>query len=831
MSPSQHLSLDSLIAFLRPTTTISISSGSNTAVHPSAISSSIDLLRAGLANTRHTLTNLTLKQTVFIVVGASSALYVLSPTFVDCFLYLIGSSDDDEDDDNDTSSKKKKRNRSKMMLVRRKKKAGKYTVGLVNPANDCFANSNLQALASLRLLYGYISALESAVPTDAVNLNGTDETSMSSASSTNSSSTNTANDNKPTPRSSIKSNPKGIENSPIGLTLALGKTVLALNEPVLVPKSLSPWPFLRVIEAFYNSHISRNQHDAHELLHLILESLETEHERVSKYNAAQKQQQNQNGGSRVTEAVFPVPEFPFKGTTIDKITCSKCGYSPTTSSSTFIVFSLMVPQKKSAHLTDLLNEVSSPEFIKDYGCVRCRVNHVIATASATGQDREFAAALAPYAESRLSDLPDELEAQLPRSITSPISKSMQFGRLPAILAIHLSRSIYGGYGASRNSCKVTVVETIELWENIDDSPSTGPAHGEAKPAEEKKNKSAIEMAAQLLGNRRKVTYKLVAMIRHKGTHHAGHYECFRRKNLEWWIDNLPKPKPTGSTNTTANNNSNSSISNTHSNGENGSNGGKVSNGKASTVENAARNTVESTPPSPAAATADVNQNSQSGPAITNSQMGNVGTESGAPTTPTHATASIASALKADAPLDTAATAPVPATENGTTQSSSTLPDQQQLPQKSAIRAADPGRRVPTPNYDDEEDHDKLPFPQANRTTPLATSKIDVTTPKQHLAYSSSSSSVVSLVAQAQQAQQQMEQQQKQPHMHKQQLHPRSTPSPPAGSSAISRHFGTDVSPPSQYEWWKISDEKTWECSTRDVLKEESGAYLLFYERV
>ncbi|KAF5092893.1 hypothetical protein D0Z00_004351 [Geotrichum galactomycetum] len=452
----------------------------------------------------------------------------------------------------------------------------------------------------------------------------------------------------------------------------------------------------------------------------------------------------------------------------------------------------MVPQKKSAQLTDLLNEVSSPEFIKDYGCVRCRVNHVIATASATGQDREFAAALAPYTKTRLSDLPDELEARLPRSITSPISKSMQFGRLPAILAIHLSRSIYGGYGASRNSCKVTVVETIELWENIDDSSgSTGPAKGEAK--------SAIEMAAQLLGNRRKVTYRLVAMIRHKGTHHAGHYECFRRKNLEWWIDHLPKAKPTTSTNTTANNN----------NSESGTSNGKSSSSKAFSIENAASNNTgpKSTSPLPTAAAAaavDVSQSSQPGATITSSQTGNAGTE---PAVATDAGTSIGSTPKPDAPLDPAAAAAISATQNE--KPASTLQQQQPL-QKLRVPAVH--------EHEEEENHDQLPFPQANRTTPLATSKIDVTTPKQQLVYSSSSSSVVSLVAQQQQ-----------------------TPSPQLSSTtnnnntnnslAISRYFGPEISPPSQYEWWKISDEKTWECSTRDVLKEESGAYLLFYERV
>jgi hypothetical protein len=34
----------------------------------------------------------------------------------------------------------------------------------------------------------------------------------------------------------------------------------------------------------------------------------------------------------------------------------------------------------------------------------------------------------------------------------------------------------------------------------------------------------------------------------------------------------------------------------------------------------------------------------------------------------------------------------------------------------------------------------------------------------------------------------------------------------------------------KYEWWRISDDSIWECHTKDVLKEESGAYLLFYEQ-
>lgn len=786
MSLSQHTSLDSLLAFIRPTTT-TISHGSSSISTSTAITRSIGLLKTGFVGTQHFFTNLTLKQIFFLIVGTSSALYVLSPTLVDCILYLTSPSEDETENFN-----KNNKNSKKMMLVKRKKKAGKYTVGLVNPANDCFANSNLQALASLRLLYGYISTLALAVPPDITDMKRADESPASSASSTISSPTINGNSSRNTPRSSVRSNPKGIENSPIGLTLALGKTVLALNEPVLVPKSLSPWPFLRVIETFYNSHISRNQHDAHELLHLILESLEMEHERVSKFYTAQQQQQTQQANGD-TVVVSPVPEFPFKGTTIDKITCSKCGYSPTTSSSTFIVFSLMVPQKKSAHLTDLLNEVSSPEHIKDYGCVKCRVNHVLSTATATGQGRDLAVALTPYADQRrLAELPDELEAQLPRNITSPISKSMQFGKLPAILAIHLSRSIYGGYGASRNSCKVTVVETIELWENVDETDSAV----KASSSEEGK-KSSIEIAAALLGNRRKVTYRLVAMIRHKGTHHAGHYECFRRKNLDWWIDHLPKSKPASSASSvsTTNNSTSTSRRNSTSNGIDGG---------AKAEKTISRKTVTGLA-SASPESADENQDSKLESVVnTSSQLGSMVTNAAPTASPTPAVIT----------LNTDKFSPMPENCKG---------------ESSKLAASVKQVTLSQEDYD-EENHGKLPFPQANRTTPLATSKIDVTTDKKQLTYSSSSSSVVSLVAQAQQAQQQPKQQQP-PLKQQQNQQYRSSQYPTQQGTAVTRHFGPDVAPPSQYEWWKISDEKTWECSTRDVLKEESGAYLLFYERI
>lgn len=643
---------------------------------------------------QRTLSHWSWREGSLVIVAASTVIYVLFPSVLEFQgrnrnrsnrrrKKNSGQSDNDNLDD-DTNGD--------MMLMRRKKKAGKHTVGLLNPANDCFANSNLQALASLRILYGYISHLALILPPNPDQL-------------------------APEPSPSKKG-----DSAPLALSIALGKAIVQLNEPILSPKSASPWPFLHVLEKFYNSQISRNQHDAHELLHLILETLETEHSHINKIY---------NGKSSPSKKVV-IPDFPFQGMTIDRITCSKCGYSPTTSSATFIVFSLMVPQKRSANLTDLLAEVSSPEYIKDYGCTKCRATHV----RQLNKDTELVKQLEEYTtDQALLQLPEALESQLPKDITSSIAKSMQFGKLPQILTIHLSRSIYGGFGASRNSCKVNVVEFLELMEQ----PPTPTANGQDQP-------TTMNSAARMLGSRTKVTYKLMAMIRHKGTHYAGHYECFRRKNLDWWIDHLPSFKPDPETpapppapqqpvtTTTPPNPSSSEAS----------------------VDTAASSTLITTEPTPTSDMSTVNLNGTStNGTITNGNGNGNGTTNG--------------------------------NGNGTTTT-------------------------------EEDSHAKLPFPQA-RLSKVSTPTVDTTGSSNHTPSSPQAAPATGGSASSS------------PSLSPQQM----TSSSPGGSSsnmtASARYFGPDVAAPSHYEWWKISDDKTWECSTRDVLKEESGAYLLFYERV
>ncbi|ODQ63615.1 cysteine proteinase, partial [Nadsonia fulvescens var. elongata DSM 6958] len=377
------------------------------------------------------------------------------------------------------------------VVIGSSKKPGRHTVCLSNHGNDCFANSNLQALASVRSLYTYLETAITKFET-------------------------TVDNNQEILQEKLKSGQITLtRRTSASEKKTLQAFILELNEPIMNHKIISPWKLLKVLEYIYKSRISRNQHDAHELLHLILETLDNEHE-LAKKNLDVLLKPDDDDNADLTS----MPAFSFEGSTVDQIRCSRCGYIPPSISSTFLVLSLMVPQRRSVSLEDFLTESyggGSSEYIQDYGCVKCRLLYIRDTPATAQQiggipalnfPQDVYNELLKYVDDPAA-LPHDLEetylAGL-KHVTSGITKSTQFNKLPPALTIHLSRSIYSGSNASRNSCRVILSEYIEL-NQIND-------HQDSKPTV--------------------VRYKLVAMIRHKGTHYAGHYECFKRKNIRWW---------------------------------------------------------------------------------------------------------------------------------------------------------------------------------------------------------------------------------------------------------------------------------------------------------
>lgn len=184
----------------------------------------------------------------------------------------------------------------------------KYTRGLVNSGNDCFANSTFQALSSLNCLKEWLGESIQEYHTK----HGIQSTSEE--------------DKEPTNVIWIESLMQFLDQ--------LTPENLSSSDPISV------WPLLRVMEARYGARISRAQQDAHEMLVRALEMLETE----AKVNH-----------------LDTLTAMPFSGKTCDEIRCLYCQYTKAVETE-FLVLERQPDE-------EVLGKQS--ELISDYRCDNC----------------------------------------------------------------------------------------------------------------------------------------------------------------------------------------------------------------------------------------------------------------------------------------------------------------------------------------------------------------------------------------------------------------------------------------------------------------------------
>ncbi|ONH69018.1 Ubiquitin carboxyl-terminal hydrolase 16 [Cyberlindnera fabianii] len=387
------------------------------------------------------------------------------------------------------------------------KRQDKHTTGLINTRNDCFANSSVQAFAALPGLNTYLNEMiKQHQLMDSLPL------------------------------------PKDDPAPGIPLHLALADIVATLQEPITSSKEVSVWPFLQVIEKIFSSKISTNQNDAHELVQLILETLDNETTKLKKY--AKKHKLN-----------LLIPELPFNGLLADQLTCYSCLNSSKPSFHPFSVMSLPVPQERSATLSDMLktNEV---ETINGYHCLRCKLkailkieNEKIEKGIPLNEDEAQIVSKLKVMEPNLTindDLPEPLEQWVKEytsqgfktlDLLSTIVKKTLVVKPPNLLTVHLSRSMFTSNHLTRNSCRVEFEETLTLDvdENLAHATSIGSRENDVEDEEPEDDDNASTNSDALSDElniiKDKVRYRLRAVIRHQGTHQAGHYECYRHKPL------------------------------------------------------------------------------------------------------------------------------------------------------------------------------------------------------------------------------------------------------------------------------------------------------------
>ncbi|KAJ5722640.1 Peptidase C19 ubiquitin carboxyl-terminal hydrolase 2 [Penicillium malachiteum] len=397
----------------------------------------------------------------------------------------------------------------------------KSIVGLSNLANDCFINSVLQALAGLGDLRVYLirelhrreldgPEIYHAVPTHD-NSRGAKE-------------------------DKVRELQQGL------ITKALKEMLDRLNERPIYKKTISARDFIQALEFAFRTRISRNQQDAQEFLQIVLERL------CDEYHAGVRARNRALGSVNVSprlgatgaESQSTIPEspaevevriddgtpnglpaiidnklkeieneagFPFEGKLESQIECQFCHYQYKPNQTAFVNLTLQVPQKSSTTLNSCFDGLLKTEYIEDFRCDRCRLQHAIdlktqeraRTRSQSDLER-LDHEIARIQEALKNDPEADLEGiELPPSDLAPkrrIARHMRITAFPKVIAIHLSRSIFDRSSSSKNAAKVSFPERLPLG-----------------------------------GILNQTWFKLLAIVCHKGSHHSGHYESFRRNHL------------------------------------------------------------------------------------------------------------------------------------------------------------------------------------------------------------------------------------------------------------------------------------------------------------
>ncbi|KAM5382125.1 hypothetical protein ACJA88_003920 [Fusarium oxysporum] len=339
------------------------------------------------------------------------------------------------------------------------------------------------------------------------------------------------------------------------VTQGLKEMLDALNERPIYKKSISPFQFVKVLEAAFKQRISRQQQDAQEFLQIVAERLKDEYHcgqrarlhmrrrglfptqsTPSVENTLDSQDNGKDGDESSPEqqptangdndsAIEPSEEteipqdngqlpieieegFPMEGKYESHLECQTCRYKTKPREETFCTITLAVPQVSGTTLNACFDGIFKTEYIDDFKCEMCRLMQTKAdlevemakstSESFKAQAQESIDKLQHAIDTDPENPPEDVElGDIRFAPKRRIAKTTRMSIFPKILAIHLSRSIYDvGQITQKNSAKVVFPEQLPLGGLMDQK-----------------------------------RYKLLGLVTHRGGHNSGHYEAFRRQNV------------------------------------------------------------------------------------------------------------------------------------------------------------------------------------------------------------------------------------------------------------------------------------------------------------
>lgn len=342
------------------------------------------------------------------------------------------------------------------------KRPDKYTTGLINMRNDCFANSSLQAYSALPGFTDYLNKfiisfnqLSHFIIDNKININ--DFISSKDIS-------NIAN-------SKFKSNNLKYKFD-IPLHISLASLIKKLQETQMTSRTISVWTFLHSLEKIFNAKISKSQHDAQELTQLINETLENEN--INLLKILKKLKQSIHNSNHNLDSII-IPEFPFGGLILSQMKCLSCSHVSKPHFSPFLMVTLHAPQKISTDLETLLNE-NELESIDGYQCLKCRVNKIVENESNLPQiSNDLVNQLIDLNNEKQLFINEDLSSDLENfiknynvskldisKITSTVFRKTQILKPPKVFGLHLSRSDFNGVDITRNPCRVSFKDNLNL---------------------------------------------------------------------------------------------------------------------------------------------------------------------------------------------------------------------------------------------------------------------------------------------------------------------------------------------------------------------------------